>query len=113
MGFNQTILRLTVRGSSIDTDTLRQEQLIGGPPQKLLIKVTLEDTGKTACINKKSPECIRDRGASEVLKAITPGLATELVNQEKAVAVTTRADAITIANINTNTLEDGGRAREG
>ncbi len=71
------------------------------------------DRSRTACINKKSPELIRDRGASEVLKAITPGLAIELVNKEKAVAVTTRADAITIANINTNALEEGGRAREG
>ena len=33
VGFKQTILRLKVKWNGIDTDTLRQEQLIGGPPR--------------------------------------------------------------------------------
>ena len=82
-------------------------------PQETFDQSHIGGPGENCLYQQKSPERIRDREASEVLKTITPGLATELVSKEKAVAVTTRADAITIANINTNALEDGGRAREG
>ena len=54
---------------------------IGRPPKKLLIKFTLKYKGKTTCINKELPERIGDGGAREVLKTITLGLATELVDK--------------------------------
>jgi hypothetical protein len=94
------------------TDTVRSKHFVSGTAQKFLVKVTLEHMREATSIHEETPKGIGN-GGGKVLKAITPGLAAELINKHETVADATRTDTITKANINSNAMENGGGTGKG